>query len=478
MIRGDPDVFLPLLKQARKAVAAPMSGTCSIQQAILETVETSIEMGYSIFDDQPKERLKQLWARVQECDLQEEMGFWYIVLIANYGGTLNYEEGTQKIADVLPMVQQFKDPWNLGYGYLLASRSQWRNPETCKSYLSIALENFTKIGVMQEQGITLQVLGNLAASEFEYGLAIEYTKNAQRLFTQVGDELGVDSTWTNLGEYYLYSGKIDQAFHAFAEQRRYSEKTGNRRILGTDLSWESLQASRYRELDYAMELRKRSLEIAIEVGNQNDIAWHTWEMGEIYRLMGDLTHARKYFQEAYPVFELIQEVTGLGFYHRGMGDIAMMEGNLEGARVKYEQALGFHRQELRGNRPWGLALTHARLGAVLVKLGAFNEAKPHFRSSLSYAIQWHNPDIKTLPLIGIAGLLVATGHPGEALEVAACVASKPTTWNEVKKQAGEIMAAARQGLSTEEARLCQETGEGLELDELCQRYMDSLGLAG
>jgi tetratricopeptide (TPR) repeat protein len=411
---------------------------------------------------------------VQECDLQNEMGFWYIVLIATYGGTLNYDEGTQKIVDVLPMVQQFKDPWNLGYGYLLASRSQWDNPEICKSYLSIALENFTKIGVMQEQGITFQVLGNLAASEYEYELAIEYNKNAQRLFTQVGDELGVDSTWTNLGEYYLYSGNIDQAFHAFAEQRRFSEKTGNRRVLGTDLSWESLVASRYRELDYAMELRRRSLEIAIEVGNQHDIAWHTWEMGEIYRLMGDLKHARKYFQDAYPVFEKIQETSGLGFYHRGMGDIAMMEGDLEGARVKYEQALGFHMQELRGNRPWGLALTHARLGTVLVKLKAYNKAKQHFRDSLTFAIQWHNPDIKTLPLIGIAGLLLATGLPGEALEVAACVASKPTTWNEVKKQASVIMAAARQGLSTEEAQLCQERGEGLEIDALCERYMESV----
>ncbi len=473
LIRGNPDVILPLLKQARKAVAAPMSGSCSLQQAILETVETNLEMNFSIFDDQPRERLQQLWARVQECNLQEEMGFWYIVLIATYGGSLNYAEGTQKIVEALPIIQQFKDPWILGYGYLLASRSQWSNPEVCKQYLSTALENFKKIGVLQEQGITLQVLGNLAASEYKYELAIEYNRNAQYLFAQVGDELGVDSTWSNLGEYYVYSGKIDQAFHAFAEQRRFSEKTGNRRMLGTDLSWESLQASRYRELDYALELRRRSLEIAIEVGNQNDIAWHTWELGEIHRLMGNLKQARKYFQEAYPVFEKIQEFNGLGFYHRGMGDIAMMEGDLEGARDEYGQALEYHQQEQRGNRPWGLALTHARLGNVLVKMGAFDQARQHLNSSLSFAIQWHNPDIKSLPLAGIAGLLLATGLAGEAIEVAACVLSKPTTWNEVKKQAGEIIEAGRTGLSEEEAQLCQQRGEKLELDELCERYAGS-----
>jgi hypothetical protein len=45
-------------------------------------------------------------------------------------------------------------------------------------------------------------------------------------------------------------------------------------------------------------------------------------------------------------------------------------------------------------------------------------------------------------------------------------------WNEVKQQVGEAINAAWQELGGEEWRLCQERGEGLEMDELCRRYTE------
>jgi predicted ATPase/DNA-binding SARP family transcriptional activator len=479
LIRSSANDLISMVKYARKTIPTTVDREGLLQQAILETVETAFELNWSMLDDRPRERLEQLWVRVSELGLGEPMGFWYIVLIAAYGGTLNYEQASRRFSEIMPVIEAFQDPWNLGYGYLLAGQySQNRQYEVRRKYLSDALAIFQKIGAVHEQGFVLQSLAGLAASEMDYELAIDYSQAAQRMFEQVGAALSIDAIWTNLAEYYLYLGKIDQAFHAFEELRRFNEQTGNRRLLGTDLSWESLHVARYGRLEHALELRRRSLEIANEVGNQNDITWATWELGEVYRLMGDVEQARKYYLEAFPAFERMQEFIGLGFYHRGFGDIAMMKGDWVEACDQYQQALRYHEREQRSNRSWGLALTHARLGMALVQLGAFDEAKQHLKVSLSLAVGFVNPDLKALPLTGIASLMAATGFPARAVELAACVARQPTTWNEVKAQARGILEAARQALPADEVRISQERGEGLEIDALSRQVLDDPVLSG
>jgi DNA-binding SARP family transcriptional activator/predicted ATPase len=473
LIRSSQDNFIPILKQARKAASVFSDREHLVQVAILETVETNFEIGWFSFEDQPKERLEQLWERVNQYNLEEEMGFWYLVLIATYGSVLNFKEGFQRLQDILPIMNNLQDPWNFGYYYLLLSQNMVTElPDIRRKYLSDALRKFQDIGVVHEQGITLRTLGRLAASEMDYETAIEYSQAAQRCFEQVGDSLGVDSIWNNLAEYYIFLGKIDQAFHAFEELRCFNEKTGNRRMLGTDLSWESMAASRYARLDYALETRLKSLEIAQEVGNLNDIAWHTWEMGEIYRLMGDLGSASKYYHEAVLLFEKINDVNGLGFYHRGCAEIAILQGNWLEARRQYEQALVFLEKDQTG-KIWGLTFFHARLGVTLIQLGSFSEAKQHLKTSISLAEILAHPDLKAVPLTGIASLLAATGIPEQAIEIAACVAYQSTTWNEVKKQAGIILEAAMQTLPADDARFWKEHGEGMEIDKLSRHYRDN-----
>ncbi len=361
-----------MLKHARKLVPVSDDREDLLQGAILETVEINFEMSGVIVEDQPKERLEKLWAKVNKYGLQEDMGFWYIVLAATYGSSINYQEGNRRLTEISPKIKKLMSEWDLAtYSMVTGQFSETNQPEIRKKYLLEALSIYQKIGVVQEQGTTLRALGEQAAIEMDYELAIDYCQKAKRLFEQVGDSWGVDSTWSNLGEYYIYLGKIDQAFGAYEESRRFSEKIGNRRLLGVDYSWESMQTSRYGELDRALELRKKSLEISIEVKNQNDIAWHTWELGEIHRLMGDLEQAKRYYQEALPYFEKLHDQIGMGFYHRGFGDIAMMLGNWKEARSRFQEALVFHEKEQRPNSLWGLIYYHARLRNCVGPLESF-----------------------------------------------------------------------------------------------------------
>jgi tetratricopeptide (TPR) repeat protein len=283
----------------------------------------------------------------------------------------------------------------------------------------------------------------------------------------------VDGAWIGLAEDYIYSGNIDEAFRAFEATRQHNIKMGNRRILGIDLSWESLAVSRYGNLEYALRLRQWSLELAVEAGNHNTIAWHTWEEGEIYRLMKDIEHARQYYEEALPQFEQQKDFLGLGFYHRGNGEIAMMLGRWEDARREFELALEAHRGEQRALRNWGQIYYHARLGSIMVSLNKISEAKEQLNTSLTIAKSWPYPDVKALPLIGLASLLAAIGNTTEAVEIAACVASRTTTWNEVKGHAHAIIEAAKKVLLDEEIMEAQKRGEGFEIDQLIQTSLES-----
>jgi tetratricopeptide (TPR) repeat protein len=403
------------------------------------------------------------------------MGFWYVVLLILYRNNLNYEECSRRFEEMLPKIQALQDPWVLGFSYLYIGNagSDRQQQGIQQKYLLIALEIFQKLGMVYEQGFALVSLGGLAASQMDYARAIEYTQSAHRLLKQTDDTQSIFLILYVLADYHITFGNIELGFQTYQELRHFVEKTGNRRLLGEVMSVESMALARYGNLESALALRKRSLELAVEVSVQNDIAWHTWELGEVYRLMGDVEQARIYYQEALPYFEKLQEFLGLGFYHRGLGDIASLQGDWVEARHQYQAALDVHKNLQPGRSTWGLIFYHARLGSLLVRMEDFNQARQHLKTSLSYAEQRGYPDMKALPLLGIASLLSATGSPAQAIEIAACVASQPTTWNEEKHKAWTILEAARRTLPADEAQRAQEQGAGAGIDALTRQYLES-----
>jgi hypothetical protein len=75
LIRTGSEDFINLIKRARKAVPSSKERKVVLQQVILETAETNLELSWAILDDQPKQRIHQLWKRVHEEALENEMGF-------------------------------------------------------------------------------------------------------------------------------------------------------------------------------------------------------------------------------------------------------------------------------------------------------------------------------------------------------------------------------------------------------------------
>jgi predicted ATPase len=151
LIRSGSLEFISMLKRARRAMPISTDRKPMLQLAILETIETNFEITGLVLDDQPKERMNRLWGRVKEFSLEDEMGIWYLVLIASYGSTLNFGEATRRITEMMPKIRTSQDAWELGYWHFLAGRYLvGETPETNNKYLLNALAIFQKIGVIDE----------------------------------------------------------------------------------------------------------------------------------------------------------------------------------------------------------------------------------------------------------------------------------------------------------------------------------------
>jgi tetratricopeptide (TPR) repeat protein len=474
MIRGTMEDFIPLLRTAYQSIGSLDDRKILVWRVILEIVEIYFTMTLTEPSKEFKQRTRKLLEMVNESGIHGDIGLWYIVLVSIYGFNVNFEEGSLLYLRIIKDIDKETNPWEIGYGYLDASQfCGIENRELRRRYLEQALAAFKGIGVLHEQGVTLLDLGMLSASEMDYEQAIKYTLAAQGFFQKVENQWGVDRTWMNLADFYIYSGKIEQGIYAFEETRRFNEKSGNRHALGIDLSWESMAVSRYGKLEDALELRRRSLEVALEVDNPHDIAWHTWELGEIYRLMHELQQARRCYDEALPQFEALNDMLGLAFYQRGYGDIAMMHQDWNEAKIRFTNALEYQEQELRPFRSWGLIYFHTRLSTALVKLGDGEAAALQLKEALKLVNSWPYPDMMAMILAGIAEYLAASGEAAQAIEIATCVMEQPTSWNEVKNQTRLLVDKISGSLPQGELQEAQQRGTTEQPNQLIQRYLNS-----
>ncbi len=424
---------------------------------------------------------RDLLIRIKENNLAEAMGFWYIVLLTGYRNNIDYERGASHFQESMPQIQSQEDPWVHGYCMLAAGGLPYRvgnfgDDKTAKIGKDLILEAlaiFQKIGVVHEQGMTLQLLGDFAHSEGDFERAIQYKRDAQTLFEKVGDQMGVGFIWFDLADLYFRRGLIEEGFHAYKKTRQLYERIGNRRMIGMSLSWESLAASRYSTFSHALETRLRSLDLAREAGNQHDYNWHAWELGEIYRLMGDYNQARKWYQESYNFFEQLNLYSGLGFYHRGFGDIALGLGHWEEACRCFTEAIDCFGKEKRGSRAWGLAYAHAGLGRAFIGLEEPAQAEEQLTQALVYAVEWEtiSDPLKFLPLLGFTALFYATGKYREAVELAVLITHYPTTWNEIRNLAGEILEAASKELPASVKEEAEKKGETLALEQMVTKLL-------
>ncbi len=311
-------------------------------------------------------------------------------------------------------------------------------------------------------------LAEVAGLRKRYAEALDYLEQAEPLAEAVGNWGAVWLILLLRREMYLRQGEPARMFPVFEEMLQMSRKVGNYRLETWSLSWYSIYGLRYDSVERARQLRQEALALAEEFHNVYDHSWSSWELGEIYRVAGDHAAARHWFEQSAILFERYGQPLGIGFYHRGLGDLALAQGQYTAAINHFRR---YHTIAQEQRFSWSEAYALVGLGRAALGLGRYDEVLNSFREALQLSEITGRNDISSLPLAGLAHLALATGKSDLALTLATAIQSSPFTWNETCRWMEQIAAAARGQLAAEAVVEAERGGRHAKLDTLIPQLL-------
>lgn len=311
-------------------------------------------------------------------------------------------------------------------------------------------------------------LAEVAGLRKRYSDALDYLDRAQPLAEAIGNWGAVWLILLLRREMYLRQGDPARMFPVFDEMLRMSREVGNYRLETWSLSWDSIYSLRYDEIERARQRRQDALALAEEFHNVYDHSWSSWELGEIYRVAGNLIAARHWFEQSAILFERYDQPLGLGFYQRGLGDLALTQGNYSAA-LDHFQRYRTIAQEQRFT--WSETYALVGLGRAALGLGRHDNALNYFREALQLAEITGRNDISSLPLAGLAQLALATGLTSLALTLAVAIQASPFTWNETCQWVERIAAEAKIHLTADAIEAAETSGRNANLDALIPQLL-------
>jgi tetratricopeptide (TPR) repeat protein len=160
-------------------------------------------------------------------------------------------------------------------------------------------------------------------------------------------------------------------------------------------------------------------------------------MGEILRVAGDFGAAKAQYERARDLFEEVNEVNGVIFYHRGLGDIAQAQGDYSEAYRQFQLSL---EQARRVDYKWGGAYALAGLGRAAASLGHCNAARAHLSEGLRTAETTGDHGLALVVLSVWAHLYAATSQNEPAIEIGSLVSGHFAAWRETREQVESLLA--------------------------------------
>ena len=410
--------------------------------------------------------LQKAWLFAGQTGELRAMGFWGILLAFLYGRIIDLDQGIQHLRHLVHHFRQASIAWELAFALeLLLQLLEMRfnsgvDTDEIERFALQAIDIFQSLGDEREAGFTLRLFGQLHRLQHNYPQAIQHWQTAQEKLQSVGDwATAADIHW-QLGDLHLQMGAFEVAFQHYKAMNQAYEEKGARRAAAHMLSKESYEALRYSDVDHAWRTRQRSLAYAREVGDIFSEAWSIWELGEIYRLKGDLEKARTCYQDAKTLLDRFEDPNGDTFYHRGLGDLALALNDFAGAERQFAASLESARA---ADHYWGMSYALTGLGRASLGLRNYGAARDHFKAALQHAKEADELGIALVALAGLAAFYAATAEPECAWILATQVLNHHVSWRETKGIAESILKALKEVLPEVPAVKLLETGNPLEL---------------
>ncbi|UCG25129.1 MAG: hypothetical protein JSW55_03795, partial [Chloroflexota bacterium] len=469
LARSGGTEMLPLVSRARAALESTLDESLDSEELAIMLVYEA-RSSYLGFNWRPMRRkIQQAWSIVDRLGSFQRYEDWLVLLAESYTWEVDHIEGIGRLERLAETARRSRETWGEAFtGLVLAEyQSDMGENRTAVETLTPALAIFEKLEDVAMQAHARRRLGSLLVKIGEFDEAERILLSGRDLFRTLSNRAGETFILEELAELYLQTGQFTQAFFCFRERREIALAMDHRRLVAESLHWESMQAARFGDPEAAMAMRLQSIEYAGALGDQVRLAWSTWELGELLRLEGDFSAARRRYDDARILFEASDYPLGIGFYNRGLGDIALAAGDYETARDRFERFL-----QLAGPEAhiWGIAYALSGLGRVEVAQGNLDRARRLFQDSFKRSYGIGSRDLSMLALYGLAALLSAADEASQAVELAAFVAHNHLSWHETKRLATTLLAKSSQQLPEESAKATIERGRAHDLDTVIAEF--------
>jgi tetratricopeptide (TPR) repeat protein len=192
--------------------------------------------------------------------------------------------------------------------------------------------------------------------------ALEYTKEALSMATEIDDKRGMAASYNNLGVAYRNQGAFDKALDYYMRSLRIYNELDNKEGIATTKNNIANIYSFKKDYGQAMRYLEESYAIISGLGDQNKLIGSLNNLGNLYSDIQLYEKAQKYYSQAYQ----ISEKAGAKFADplNNIGNIYFRQGNYQKAVEFYMQALEI---EKNNNNKLGVLNTVANLGITYAK---------------------------------------------------------------------------------------------------------------
>jgi predicted ATPase/DNA-binding SARP family transcriptional activator/predicted negative regulator of RcsB-dependent stress response len=411
--------------------------------------------------------IRRAWTLAQKHEAFQELGFWGILLCYVYGRIIQYDEGVRQLKRVLPFFERSHQAWELATGYLhllklLIPNEPYgsRRRKQLTAYLSHARDIFASLGDTINTGHIMSLWGDLKYQQQDVEGAIGHWQLARNSFLNSGEWAAASVMLWQLCDACLQIGDFQKAFDGYREIAATFREHGLRLVQISALSKESYEKARHGDIEEALQIRRRCLEMILETGVTYQFAWNYWEMGDLLRVKGDAEAASEWYERAYQIFDREQDHVGRSYYFRGIGDIALGKKNYEAARDHFSISVDLAKS---ANHTWMICYSLSKLARAQVELQDVKSAKKNFRHAFQYGMKTLDQGIMLVAVLEYAEFCSKVGRNERAVELCSLVNEHFASWHETKKQASTLLDSIKKSLPRQRFNEAQKHGRSLDV---------------
>lgn len=475
-LRVKGSTLLEMLEMALASLpdSGPRQDLSIIQQEIiLRSVKGAFWMNEALRASIPdvifpidRRSIRRAWTLAQKHKVFEELGFWGILLSYIYGRLIQYDGGVRQLERLLPFFKRTDQKWELAISYLHLLKLLVPNePDGSRrrgkltAYLSGAREIFNSLGDEINTANILNLWGNVKFQQEDIKGAIQQWQVARNSFLNSGEWAAGTAMLWQLCDAYLQIGYFQKAFDGYREIGDTFHQRGLRLLQASALSKESFEKVRHGDIEDALQIRRRCLDISLETGDIYQIAWNYWELGEVLRVMGNSAAASEAYERSYQIFDQEQDAVGRAYYFRGIGDIVLEKKDYESARDQFLTSVQLVKSV---NHTWMVCYTFSKLARTQLELQDLKSANKSLHAAFQSGLKTFDQGVVLVTIGEYAEFCVKLGRYGKAVVLCSLVNNHVASWHETRQHSSMLLDSLRKQMSAE--KYAQYRSKGCDLD--------------